>query len=78
MRSELLSTPTQTMSERTGKARILVVEDEEAILDLICFHLDLAGYTFETVSDGKEALAVAARRAFDVVVLDVLFPTSMA
>jgi signal transduction histidine kinase len=74
MRPELLSTPTQTMSERPGKARILVVEDEEAIRDLICFHLDLAGYAFETVADGKEALAIAARRAFDVVVLDILLP----
>src|ERR1700730_3357775 len=71
---ELLSTHAQTMAERTSKARILVVEDEEAIRDLICFHLDLAGYTFETVSDGKEALTIAARRGFDVVVLDVLLP----
>jgi DNA-binding response OmpR family regulator len=74
MPAELLSTPTHAMSERTGKARILVVEDEEAIRDLICFHLDLAGYALETISDGREALAVAARRAFDVIVLDIVLP----
>jgi DNA-binding response OmpR family regulator len=62
------------MGERSDKARILVVEDEESIRDLICFHLDLAGYAYETVSDGKEALSVAVRQPFDVVVLDVLLP----
>jgi DNA-binding response OmpR family regulator len=62
------------MGEPTGGTRILVVEDEESIRDLICFHLDLAGYTFETASDGREALGVAMRQAFDVVVLDVVLP----
>ncbi len=40
----------------------------------MCFHLDLAGYVYETATDGKEALAMATGEAFDVVVLDVVLP----
>ena len=62
------------MAARPDSARVLVVEDEEAIRDLICFHLDLVGYTCETAADGREALALAAREPFDVLVLDVVLP----
>jgi two-component system, OmpR family, alkaline phosphatase synthesis response regulator PhoP len=62
------------MAEGTNKPRVLVVEDEESIRDLVCFHLDLAGYAFETAADGKEALGIATTEPFDVVVLDVVLP----
>lgn len=54
--------------------RVLVVEDEESIRDLVCFHLDLAGYQCVTVGDGKEALRVTSERPFDLVVLDLNLP----
>jgi DNA-binding response OmpR family regulator len=57
-----------------GSPRVLVVEDEESIRDLVCFHLDLSGYQCVTVDDGKEALRVVSERSFDLVVLDLTLP----
>src|SRR5215831_4862594 len=54
---------------------ILVVEDEEPIRDLVCFHLDLAGYECVAVGDGSDALQLASERPFDLVVLDVVLPS---
>ena len=59
--------------ERRG--RVLVVEDEEAILDLVCFHLDLAGYDCVGMSDGKQALRSASAASFDLLVLDITLPS---
>jgi two-component system OmpR family response regulator/two-component system alkaline phosphatase synthesis response regulator PhoP len=54
--------------------RVLVVEDEESIRDLVCFHLDLSGYECVSVGDGKEALQAVSERPFDLVVLDLNLP----
>jgi DNA-binding response OmpR family regulator len=64
------------MIESTGgrRPRVLVVEDEEPIRDLVCFHLDLAGFDCVTAVDGKEALRIATAEEFDLVVLDLLLP----
>jgi len=62
------------MAEQSGRPRALVVEDEEAIRDLLCFHLDLAGFDVVAVTDGKEALQLATSESFDIVVLDVVLP----
>ena len=52
-----------------------MVEDEEAIRDLMCFHLDLAGFDVVPVADGKEGLQLGTSQSFDIVVLDVTLPT---
>jgi DNA-binding response OmpR family regulator len=57
-----------------SRSRVLIAEDEEAIRDLIGFHLDLAGYDCTSVADGREALDLAVRRPFDVIVLDLGLP----
>lgn len=62
------------MDERDPRSRVLIVEDEDAIRDLIAFHLDLTGYACTSVGDGQEALDLAARQAFDVIVLDLALP----
>ena len=54
--------------------RILVVEDEEDINQLINQHLSNSGFQVESVYDGYKALEVAERGRFDLVVLDVLLP----
>src|SRR5439155_21264257 len=63
------------MSDYVARSRVLVVEDEEAIRDLVCFHLDLAGYECTTTADGKAALEIATEQPFDVMVLDVVLPS---
>jgi DNA-binding response OmpR family regulator len=58
----------------TPSPRILVVEDEPNIRDLVCLHLGLEGYTCDGLADGREALARAEAERYDLVVLDVMIP----
>ncbi len=55
-------------------ARILVVDDEPVNLQVLSNHLVSAGYEVELAASGSEALALAEKRAFDLVVLDVMMP----
>ncbi len=54
--------------------RILVVEDEPHIRELVCLHLGLEGYTCEGVADGQHALKRADAERFDLLVLDLMIP----
>jgi DNA-binding response OmpR family regulator len=54
--------------------RVLVVEDEPHIRELVCLHLGHEGYACEGVGDGEQALKLAGARDFDIVVLDVMIP----
>ena len=54
--------------------RVLVVEDDPTIAEVVTRYLVRAGYTVETVSDGLAALARAAAVHPDLVVLDVMLP----
>src|SRR5215212_3407590 len=54
--------------------RVLVVEDEPNIRELVCLHLRHEGYTCEPVEDGHAALARAQAASFDLMVLDLMLP----
>lgn len=54
--------------------RILVVEDEEDINQLISQHLSDSGFEVQSVYDGYQALEAAEHGQFDLVVLDILLP----
>ncbi|MFZ4850292.1 MAG: response regulator transcription factor [Caldilinea sp.] len=54
--------------------RILVVEDDRRIRDLLRRGLLFEGYTIDTAEDGETALRVAREVAPDAVVLDVMLP----
>ena len=54
--------------------RILLVEDEEPIRDLVATALRFTGFTVETVATGPEGLALARNGAWHVLVLDVNRP----
>jgi DNA-binding response OmpR family regulator len=58
-----------------SRSRVLIVEDEEAIRDLVGFHLDRSGYDCTSVADGRQALDLAVQRAFDVIILDLGLPS---
>jgi len=62
------------MSESAAEARLLVVEDEPNILELLSASLRLAGFEVATATGGFEALQAAQRHAPDLVVLDVMLP----
>ena len=54
--------------------RILLVEDEAPIRELLRLHLSLAGYEIDEVCEGTAALARARAEKFDLIVLDVMVP----
>lgn len=54
--------------------RILVVDDEPAIQELIRFNLEQQGYEVEVVGDGAAALERFRTGRFDLVVLDLMIP----
>ena len=54
--------------------RVLVVEDELAIRELLRLHLELAGFVLEEAGDGRHALDAARAREFDLILLDVMLP----
>lgn len=55
-------------------ANILVVEDEEAIRDLILMNLNMVGHVAIPAGDGKEALASLQQTHIDLCLLDVMLP----
>jgi two-component system, OmpR family, response regulator RegX3 len=55
-------------------ARILVVDDDPGIQDVVRFALAGEGFEVDAVADGKSALERAATDEYDVVVLDVMLP----
>ncbi len=55
-------------------SRILLVDDEQAILTLLSYPLRKDGYEVVQAADGREAIARFAESGFDLVVLDVMMP----
>lgn len=55
-------------------ARILVVEDEASIADVVCTALRYNGHVVEHVSGGLQGLERGMEGAFDLIVLDVMLP----
>src|SRR5215212_2636005 len=55
-------------------ARILVVEDEEALTTLLHYNLDAEGYEVETVGRGDDAETSLKERLPDLIVLDWMLP----
>src|SRR3989442_3181461 len=57
-----------------GQARILVVDDEPAIVETVRAYLAAEGYAVQTASDGPGALTLAHSFHPDVIVLDLMLP----
>ncbi|HLW70620.1 MAG TPA: response regulator [Candidatus Binataceae bacterium] len=56
------------------RQKILVVEDEADIRELLCYSLTQEGYAVEEAADGAEALERVNRRAPDLAMLDLMLP----
>lgn len=54
--------------------RILVVEDEQSISNLIAMNLKKAGYFCQCVFDGAAAADIVEKEYFDLILLDVMLP----
>src|SRR5215469_7602257 len=58
----------------TGRVRVLVVDDEEAVRSALTHALRRDGYEVSTAADGTSALATLLRHRHEAIVLDVLMP----
>jgi len=61
-------------TEVVANHRILLVEDEENILDVIKLNLELEKYEVVAVKDGATALKAASEQRFNLLILDVMLP----
>ena len=57
-----------------AKEKILVVDDEEDILELIRYNLINEGYRVDCAASGEEALIKAAEQSPDLILLDLMLP----
>jgi CheY-like chemotaxis protein len=60
--------------DSTAKPRILCIEDEAGMRDLIRLILESSGYTFLGAQDGAEGLAKMRHELPDLVLLDLMLP----
>ncbi|MGK6352320.1 response regulator transcription factor [Parapedobacter sp. DT-150] len=58
----------------TAKQKILVVDDEPDIVELIAYNLKREGYQVYTASNGQEAVSTAKKIMPDLIILDVMMP----
>lgn len=56
------------------KKRILIVEDEKNIADILDYNVQKQGYDTDVAYDGEKGLALALSGGFDLILLDVMLP----
>ena len=54
--------------------KVLIVDDEKPICDLIDLNLSAAGYHTKAVQDGLTAIEMIEKEDFDLVLLDIMLP----
>ncbi len=57
-----------------GAKKILVVDDESAILQTLRFNLERNGYIVATAGDGRSAIALAGSEKPDLIIMDIMLP----
>ncbi len=71
---EMASTVATTAATPARAARVLVVDDDENVTNMLRRALSFEGYAVATARDGSEGLGKALELAPDIVVLDVMMP----
>ncbi|MHC4431144.1 MAG: response regulator [Planctomycetota bacterium] len=61
--------------KKTGRAKILLVDDQVDMVEMVQHQLELSGWEVITSGNGKEGLERAASEEPDVIVLDINMPT---
>ena len=54
--------------------KILVVDDDQAILTLLEYNLKKEGFEVQTATDGQQAFNLALSSTFDLILLDIMLP----
>ncbi len=73
--SQLLGNKPSAKDPTMPRERILVVDDEEDLLELVNYNLTKEGYRVGCVASGEEALDETRKNLPDLVVLDLLLPS---
>jgi signal transduction histidine kinase/CheY-like chemotaxis protein len=60
--------------ERCSKGKILVIEDDDSIREVVLSMLSTLGYSVQSCSDGREALTRCEQTKFDLVLVDLVMP----
>lgn len=55
-------------------ARLLIVDDEDKIRELIIKYAQFEGHEVETASNGMEAIDIALSKPFDLIIMDAMMP----
>jgi two-component system response regulator VicR len=58
----------------THKPKILVIEDEELVRNVLAFRLKKDGYEVVLAKDGEEAMKELASQTFNLVLVDIMLP----
>lgn len=64
--------PVESLSSQSSS--ILVLEDDENILNLLCAYLESAGHSISTATSGDKGLSLALEKEFDLCVIDIMLP----
>ncbi len=70
----MITTPSAPAPTPATRKKILVVDDESAIVTTLRFNLERNGYSVYTAGDGRSAVAVAAAERPDLIILDIMLP----
>lgn len=65
---------TKSGEKDMGKGRILLLEDDNSLVDGLCYSLKKSEYEVETAQSVQEAKACLAKRKYDLLLLDVTLP----
>jgi len=57
-----------------SKQKVLLVDDEQDILDLLGFNLEKEGFEVFTANNGRSGLEIAKQQIPDLILLDVMMP----
>ncbi|HOB22074.1 MAG TPA: response regulator, partial [Bacillota bacterium] len=55
-------------------SKILIVDDEPAIVELVKYNLEREGFSCLVAEDGEQALDIAQKESPDLIVLDIMLP----
>jgi CheY-like chemotaxis protein len=75
--SPIAIAPVATAVTSTGKRKILIVDDEPALAELVRAWAKEAGHTAVLANSADDALTLLAVRAFDVLLTDIIMPGQM-
>jgi CheY-like chemotaxis protein len=72
--TELASRATEQEASPGTRPRVLVVDDDTTIRDVVGFMLDRLEYSAETATSGREALLAVTQSPFGIVLMDINMP----